>query len=489
MRKDIQTFLEGHRQKKPVSFHMPGHKGMEIFEENGYGSRLKHLADWDITEIRGADNLFQPESIIAATMEKYRVLYGAKKTYLLINGSSAGIIASLLYAAGQKENSSIIVARNSHKSVYNALRLSGTRPVYVYPKMVQEYGVQGEITAGDVAEAMDKNPDACAVILPSPNYYGICSDISSIADAAHSRGKMLIVDQAHGAHLKFFSGRAQAGQELSFPPAAEDQGADMVINSTHKTLASFTQTAVLNVCSDSIDLADLEDRLQMIQSTSPSYPLMATLDMNADLLRDKGEALIGRWAENIKWFYEEASGIKGLGLMNVRGMDPTKINIDMSECGFNGDELEDWLMDRNIFPELVSGNIVMCMSGIGNKREDYIRLIDVLKEAASSSAKKTDMLSGPADTTHTTAEKPALDYSFTILEQVPVPARRKKAKLSEAAGKVCAGLLIPYPPGIPIACPGEILTQEVIERIEEARAAGRKVIGVSPEMEVLVGTY
>ena len=334
---------------------MPGHKGMEIFEENGCAEELKNIADWDITEISGADNLFQPESIIARTMEKYRQLYGVKKSYLLINGSSAGIIAAVMAALGHGGQGSLILARNSHKSVYNSLRLAGARPVYVYPQMISGYGIQGRITAEAVAEAMDREPQGKAVILPSPNYYGICSDISAIADVVHRRGKVLIVDQAHGAHLKFFrgchAGSTGPGKDEHicrdiFPPAAEDQGADIVINSTHKTLASFTQTAVLNVCSGRVDTADLEDCLQMIESTSPSYPLMATLDMNADLLLKNGPALFERWAENIRWFYEKAQDIKGLRLMKADGLDPTKINLDMSYWGFDGERLEKFLIQK-----------------------------------------------------------------------------------------------------------------------------------------------
>ncbi|MFR9192781.1 MAG: aminotransferase class I/II-fold pyridoxal phosphate-dependent enzyme [Anaerovoracaceae bacterium] len=509
MKEDIRTFLERHRAAKPVSFHMPGHKGMEIFEENGCAEELKNIADWDITEISGADNLFQPESIIARTMEKYRQLYGVKKSYLLINGSSAGIIAAVMAALGHGGQGSLILARNSHKSVYNSLRLAGARPVYVYPQMISGYGIQGRITAEAVAEAMDREPQGKAVILPSPNYYGICSDISAIADVVHRRGKVLIVDQAHGAHLKFFrgchAGSAGPGKDEHicrdiFPPAAEDQGADIVINSTHKTLASFTQTAVLNVCSDRVDTADLEDCLQMIESTSPSYPLMATLDMNADLLLKNGPALFERWAENIRWFYEKAQDIKGLRLMRADGLDPTKINLDMSYWGFDGERLEKFLIQKGIYPELVSGNIVMCMSGIGNKREDYEKLAGALEQAAQaadgqgraaaddgSGRRRSDFGSGWPGVQTKEKDTEISDYSFDILVQAGIPVKRRSVKLSEAEGMVCAGLLIPYPPGIPIACPGEILTRQVIDRIMAARRAGRKVIGVSPEMEILVG--
>ena len=181
---------------------MPGHKGSRIFRENGYGSFLDHIMDCDITEIPGADNLFQPETIIKETMEKYCRLYDVKKTYLLINGSSTGLIASILAAV--PNSTKLSLARNCHKSIFNALALGNIQPVYAYPEMVEEYGILGAVSAEEIAERMDENPEAEAVVIPSPNYYGICSDIQAIAEEVHRRGKILIVDQAHGAHLKFF---------------------------------------------------------------------------------------------------------------------------------------------------------------------------------------------------------------------------------------------------------------------------------------------
>ena len=474
MEKDLRNFLERHRASDPVSFHMPGHKGMALFEENGLGGFIKDLAGYDITEIAGADNLFQPETVIARVMEKYRGLYGTKKSYLLINGSSAGIIASVMTAL--PEGGRLIMARNSHKSAYNALRLVRGEPVYVYPGMIPEYGIQGAIDPGEIALALDENPDAKAVILPSPNYYGVCSDISAVAEEVHRRGGILIVDQAHGAHLKFF------GPDYGLPGAAEDMGADIVINSTHKTLASFTQTAVLNVCSDRVDTEDLEDRLQMIESTSPSYPLMATLDINAGLLIEKGRELIGRWAEDISYFYDEAKSIKGLRVMDTEGLDRTKINLDMSGRGFDGDALENFLMERGIYPELVSGNIVMCMSGIGNRRGDYERLLEALREASELTAGAPGK--GPSEDISDSARG---DYSGERLEKTAIPQSRERIPLRMAEGRVCASLIIPYPPGIPIACPGEILTAGAVEKIFAARSSGRKVIGVSEDLKITVG--
>ena len=465
----IKDFLLEHAGLEPVSFHMPGHKGSAIYRENGYGDFLDNVMDCDITEIPGADNLFQTESIIAETMEEYRKLYNVKKSYLLVNGSSSGLIAAILASVGQ--GSKLIMARNCHKSIFNALGLADIRPVYAYPEVLEEYGVLGGITAAEIERCLAESPDAEAVIVPSPNYYGITSDISQIADVVHAAGKILIVDQAHGAHLKFFSKYGVSG----FPKAAEDQGADLVINSIHKTLASWTQSALLNVCSDRVDLLTLEDKLQTIESSSPSYPMMASLDINADLLTEKGESLMRNWAENLDWFYSEVKKIPGVIVMEDDSLDHTKINIDMSAYGIDGNQVEELLMEEGIFLELVTGNIIMCMSGIGNKRSDYERLLASLKEIAETHklCHEEKMQQPPALTIK-------LDYAGVPRSKVIVP-------IDEAAGRVCASSLIPYPPGVPIACPGEVITQEVIDFVKARRAADEKVIGITGDGKVQVG--
>lgn len=480
LNKAITTFLTEHADRNPVSFHMPGHKGSRIYRENGYGDFLDKIMDCDITEIPGADNLFQTEGIIAETMKRYEKLYGVKKSYLLVNGSSGGLIAAIL--ACVRPGGKLIMARNSHKSIFNALGLASIEPVYAYPEEAEGCGILGEITAEEVARCIDENPEAEAVILPSPNYYGICSDIKAIAEEVHKRGKVLIVDQAHGAHLKFFGKYGGAGAALcgAFPESAEEQGADIVINSIHKTLASFTQSALLNLCSDRVNPFLLEDKLQTIESSSPSYPMMATLDINADLLENCGERLIRRWANNLDYFYADACKIPGLSVLMPKNLDRTKLNIDMSAYGINGNQLEEMLMERDIFIELVTGNIVMCMTGIGNTRRDYERLLEALSEIAAQQR-------GTAEKRGEFKKAEQPQVLTRILEQRAVPVEKVFVPLKEAAGRVCASSIIPYPPGIPIVCPGEVIDEDVLEYIRERREAGEKVIGLTAEGTVCVG--
>ena len=506
----LTDFLLTHAGEDPASFHMPGHKGRGIYQKYGYGPFLDRLMDCDITEIPGADNLFQAEEVIAQTMERYRRLYGVKRSYLLVNGSSGGLIAAIL--ASVPRGGKLVMARNCHKSIFNALSLGDVTPVYAYPEQIEAYGILGAVSAAEVAQRLDENPDAAAVIIPSPNYYGICSNVAAIAEVVHQRGKVLIVDQAHGAHLKFFSkympGGLDSGAGLCFPPAAEEQGADLVIGSIHKTLASFTQTALLNVCSDRVDLYDLEDRLQAIESSSPSYPLMASLDINADLLERHGQTLVGDWAENLAWFYGAApQAVPGLKVMLHPALDPTKLNLDMSAYGLNGNELEERLMKRGVFIELVTGNLVMAMTGIGNSRRDYERLLAALQEiAAEQTAAQAEIVAEQTATQKKREGKPAADLQEPAKNQpagpdVPVqpaavtrtlvlkeiPVRKERIPLSQAAGRICGSSVIPYPPGIPIVCPGEVFDSDVIEYIKARRAAGEKVIGLDDLGRVVVG--
>ena len=465
----IINFLTNHADKKTVSFHMPGHKGSAIYRKYGYTEFLDKMMDCDITEIIGADNLFQTEGILKSAQEEYAKLYGVKRAYMLVNGTSGGVIAAIM--ASVPKGGKLVMARNSHKAIYNALLLADIQPVYAYPEMIEEYGISGEITADEITRCLDENPDASAVILPSPNYYGICSDIKKIAEIVHSRGKILIVDQAHGAHLKFFSDCGFT----DMPKSAEEQGADVAVNSIHKTLASFTQSAALTFNSDTLDHYVLEDKLQMIQSTSPSYILMGSLDINADIIKNHKEEAFSAWHDALVYFYDEAKKIEGLEVIRNEKLDFTKINLDMSAYGLSGSELEHLLMEKGIYAELTTGNILMCMTGIGNTKEHMERLLEALKEIAESRPKVEGKKQTP----------PAvLEARF---ELCAVPSKKERVPLENGAGRICASSIIPYPPGIPFICPGERITEEVITYIKALREAGEKVIGVNAEGEIIVG--
>lgn len=463
-------FLMEHAEKNTVSFHMPGHKGSNIFRKYGFGEYLDRIVDCDITEIPGADNLFQAEGIIKDVQDRYAALYDAKDSYLQINGSSGGIIAAIL--ASVKPGQKLILARNCHKSVFNAITLGGIVPVYAQPEFVGEYGISGEMTVSEIRRCLDENPDAAAVIITSPNYYGICSDIEGIAEEVHSRGKILIVDQAHGAHLKVFE---KYGYGEDMPKSAEESNADIIIESIHKTLASITQSAILNLNSDRVDSFELKDKLQMIESSSPSYIMMGFLEMNLDILENYGREAIGEWKEYLDIFRKELSTIPGLKIIDRENMDHTKVNLDMSAYGMDGAAFEKKLMEYGIYPELHAGNLVMLMTGIGNTEDDYKWTVDSIRRIAE----EYKPIEGSEEISKHRMPKAG--------RFIGIPREKKMIPIDKAIGRVCAGSITPYPPGIPCVCPGEEITEEMVSYIENLRADGEKVIGIDDQGRVPVG--
>ncbi|HYE69457.1 MAG TPA: aminotransferase class V-fold PLP-dependent enzyme [Anaerovoracaceae bacterium] len=467
----IHDFITAHLEKDAVSFHMPGHKGSHLYRRFGYHEFLNRIMDYDITEIPGADNLFQAEGIIKGVQDHYARLYHCKKSYLLINGTSGGNIAAVL--ASVSRGKQLIMARNCHKSVFNALTLGGIRPVYAYPEMIEEFGISGAVSPVEIERLINENPDAEAILITSPNYYGVCSDIKAIAEIAHQYGKVLIVDEAHGAHLHFCD---------VLPPSAIRSGADLVINSTHKTLASFTQSATLHYNTDLVDQYLLEDKLQCIQSTSPSYLLMTSLDISAQILEKHRHELMEEWVQNLNVFYDRISKIPGVRTMGkMEGLDWTKINLSMSELGITGSQLEKILLeDYSIYIELFTGDLIMAMTGIGNTKNDYDRFANALEDI-SRKTRASSLTLNKAERKAVPLIPPKQAVMFEI------PAVKTRVKLSESEGMICGSSIIPYPPGIPLICPGERIEADAIAYIQAMRDMGEKVIGINEFGEVIVG--
>lgn len=467
----IYDFITDYLERDTVSFHMPGHKGSHLYRRFGYHKFLERMMDYDITEIAGADNLFQTEGVIKGVQDHYAKLYQCKKSYILINGTSGGNIAAIL--ASVTKGRQLIMARNCHKSVFNALTLGGIRPVYAYPEMIEEFGISGAVAPEEIERLIKENPEAEAVMITSPNYYGVCSDIRSIAEIAHKYGKVLIVDEAHGAHLHFSD---------ALPPSAIRSGADLVINSTHKTLASLTQSAALHYNTDLVDQYILEDKLQCIQSTSPSYILMTSMDISAKILEQHGKELMEEWIGNLTAFYDRIARIPGVRTMGkMQGLDWTKINLSMSELGITGARLDKLLLeDYNIYIELFTGDWIMAMTGIGNTKEDYGRFANALEDI-SKRTRESGLSVGRTEHKAGALTPPKQAEMFEI------PTVKKRVKLSDSEGMICAGSIIPYPPGIPLICPGERIEADAIAYVQAMREMGEKVIGVNEFGEVIVG--
>ena len=498
--KTIADFLKDNAGKDIVSFHMPGHKGRSaLYDAAGYGELLRNAAAWDITEIPGADSLFCPRGALRDVMDNYAELYGVRHTELLVNGSSAGLMAAVISSV--PVGGRLILGRNSHHSVFSALRLGGINPVYVRPETDPQSGLAAGISPYELEAACDAHPDASAVLITSPNYCGVMSDISVLADIAHEHGMLLIADQAHGAHLRFFDMYAEAARsEGAYIPhprhAAESLGADIVVSSTHKTLLSFTGSGILNICTDTVDIDDVSEKLRMLQTTSPSYLLMASLDINEKIMRAGWRDLIKNWSECLSGFCRAASRIDGLTIFAGSGAeasaaqdrdvfplyryregpDPTKINISMARLGLSGERLDKELLSRGIVSEMVHGEYVLLLTGIGNTREDYDRLLAALRDIAGCYGICAEVSRAPRS------------FEDIVLETADLPMESELVPLYEADGRVLYEPIVSYPPGSPVACPGEILNMEVISRISRMLAAGDAVTGVDEEGMIKVGT-
>lgn len=395
MKQDLAAFLAAHREEEKASFHMPGHKGMAFFARLGYGDHMQDLPDMDVTEIPGADDLRHADGYIRKIADDYSEFYGSRRSFISVNGSSALIMAAIMSAVKEGR---LIAAANSHISVVNGAKLSGADVVFLEPSLfsLDAVSVPGQMESGksgisreDAAAFMDRYEDAVAVIIPSPDYLGVVSDVSGIAEEAHKRGMILIVDQAHGAHLMMFSRAGLCGESGGMPVPAEELGADIVIDSTHKTTASFTQSAVANIFGDKVDTESFEEALLTLESTSPSYILMDSLALNAEIMKERGEELALSWKSDLDFFYDRVRDIKGVSVLTgdeVRacgaGFDRTKLVIDFSKAGISGKEAEEKLMKRGVFPEFSSGSVVLCMTGIGNVRADYELLLQALMDIA-----------------------------------------------------------------------------------------------------------
>lgn len=286
---DLLEKLQEYRAEDMYPFHMPGHKRKPLPFPNPYSI--------DITEIDGFDNLHHAEGILKEAQERAADLYGSKECFYLVNGSTCGLLAAI--CAATKKRDKVLVARNCHKAVYHALYLNELQAEYIYP-VITKSGIQGQIEPEQVKKALLLNPDIAAVILTSPTYEGVVSDINAIAGIAHERGIPLIVDEAHGAHLGFGAG---------FPENAVRQGADAVIMSLHKTLPSFTQTALLHLCSERIDKDAVKMYLGMFETSSPSYLFMAGMDSCIRVVKEQGNILFSDYRKLLDDFYREVADL------------------------------------------------------------------------------------------------------------------------------------------------------------------------------------
>ncbi len=439
--------LHNYGQSDFYPYHMPGHK------RNSLGQMPDSLLKIDITEIDGFDNLHQPEGILEDLQKQAAKLYGADETFYLVNGSTCGILSAA--SAALPEGGHLLMARGCHKSTYHAAYLRKLKITYLYPEQVDGFDFQEAVTAKQVKQALDENPDIGAVLIVSPTYEGRIADVAMIAEVVHEKGIPLIVDEAHGAHLGFAQGFAQNSCR---------QGADLVIHSVHKTLPAMTQTALLHVNGELIDRQRLKRFLHIYQTSSPSYVLMASISDAMKIVREQGMELFDIFYQRYLKMCEELKQCRHLRFVSTDDIascrqDVGKLVISTQTTEVSGQWLYDTLREKyHLQCEMAASSYCLAMFTVADPKEAYLRITEALLEIDKTLTTRADY------ETITVTEKlsqPIIRYTLTEgWEQ-----EHELTEMLEAIGRPVADFINLYPPGIPLLVPGEVLTRDLYEKI------------------------
>ncbi len=455
----LQTF----RQMRVVPFDVPGHK---------HGRGNPELVDFlgekcvsvDVNSMKPLDNLCHPISVIHRAEKLAAEAFGAAHAFLMVGGTTSSVQSMILSTC--KRGDKIILPRNVHRSVINALVLCGAVPVYVNPEVDQRLGISLGMQREQVAKAIESNPDAVAVFVNNPTYYGICSDIKAIVKMAHDAGMYCLADEAHGTHFYF-------GDNM--PVTAMEAGADMAAVSMHKSGGSLTQSSLLLV-GENMNVGHVRQIINLTQTTSGSYLLMSSLDIGRRNLALRGKEVFEKVIKMAEYAREEINEIGGyyaFGKELVNGnsiydFDPTKLSVHTRDIGLAGIEVYDILRDEyDIQIEFGDiGNILAYLS-IGDRPQELERLVSALAEIQRRYHKDTTGL----------LSQEYIDPEVVLSPQEAFYANKKSVPIGDSVGKVCSEFVMCYPPGIPILAPGERITQAILDYIEYAKVKGCSMTG------------
>lgn len=447
-------------------FHMPGHK------RQVHSPYLRNPYEVDITEITDFDNLHHAEGIIKENQELAASLYHADKSWFLINGSTAGILAAV--SACTLRGGKLLMARNCHKAVYHAAYLRGLKTAYLYPSYEPFCGLNGGILPEDVEKSLLENKDTEAVVITSPSYDGIVSDIAKIAQIVHRYGIPLIVDEAHGAHFAFHQ---------YFPVSALDLGADIVIHSLHKTLPAMTQTALLHKKSSLVSTGKLEEFLGIYETSSPSYVLMGGISYCLRFLKEQSTEQFELFSMRVKNARKQLCAMKILHLVDfdfkvqkdIFDMDLSKFVISTVNAPINGPQLHDILRTKyHLEMEMEAEQYVLALTSVMDSQEGFDRLVRALLEIDESLWRKGQQIHKyvfeASKHTAKNQQKCAIWQAVEgIWETVP---------LKESKGRVSAEYAYLYPPGIPFLVPGEVISEKFLIQAEHLRTQGMYLQGM-----------
>lgn len=435
--------LKAYAESGVYPFHMPGHKRQRI------DSLLPY--EIDLTEIEGFDYLHNPQGCIRDLEQKAARLFHAKRAFLLVNGTTGGLLSAI--RAMTLPDDTVIIARNCHKSVYNAVELCGLNPAYLLPKRIEGTEISGSVRPSDLERLFREHPTATLAVITSPTYEGVCSDITALAEICHRHGARLLVDEAHGAHFPFDS---------AFPKPAIDCGADVAVVSLHKTLPSPTQTALL-LTNDSVLEPELQKQLAVFESSSPSYLLMSGMEACLDYVENHSFI---EYLSLLNCFLAETKPLQNLRVLSCGkeqafDYDIGKLVITTYRCNLTGRQLADILRtEYAIETEMSGANYVIAMTSVCDTKGGFDRLAFALKEIDSLAQYSEKELSASVTTVPHRYCNP---YNARLLKKTTVP-------FEKAADRVSLEYIFAYPPGIPLLVPGEIVSENVIETVHKMRS-------------------
>lgn len=457
-----------------VQFHVPGHKqgkGLPEFMEF-VGQNTLAI---DLTCLPDLDNICNSVSTIKHAQQLAAEAYKADHSYFLVNGTTYGIQAMIMAVC--EPGDKIIIPRNAHKSAVGGLILSGAQPIYIEPQIHPDFGISMGITAEAVEEALSQHPDAKAVFVVYPTYYGTACDLKAIVEVSHARNVPVVVDEAHGAHLAFHD---------ALPVSAIECGADISASSTHKLAGSMTQSSILLLREGLVNPQKVKAVLNLTQTTSPSYVLMASLDIARKQMALKGKELLDRTLKLTSYARKELAETPGLELLdeNVIGkfgcvaFDPTKITVNVLGLGLSGYEMERILRDQyRLQVELADLYNVIFLVTIGDDMESINYLIETVKKIAASCSlgkvvKYCPKLPGIPELVVSPREAFYSDIKFVPFQ--------------DAEGEICAEMIMAYPPGIPLVLPGERISRDIIDYVEVLKKENAELQGTEdPEINFI----
>ena len=465
MSKDLYDKLKEYSKSDFYPFHMPGHKRNVNLIKEQYG------IDIDITEIDGFDMLYEADDVLKDAMERAKKFWGTEKTYLLVNGSTVGILTAMHSCLTQGDR--IIIGRNCHKAVYNASELLKLNNTYLYPKYIPKYGINGGYSAKELENLFEKNSNIKAVVITSPTYDGIVSDIKTLADITHKNGAVLIVDEAHGAHF---------GISDKFPKPAYDMGADLVIESMHKTLPTFTQTALLHLSKEGkkrVDEKKIKHFWSIFQTSSPSYVFMANMDKCISFLDKNGNEIYEKFSNDIEEFRKKCDklhnihipGKELIGTNDVFDVDLSKLIINSN---MGGKPMNDILRKKfHLEMEMEAAKYVLAITTFCDNKEGFDRLYKALDYIDAQIKKNTNK----------SEIKKIKNTNFELVRNIQemsisnaVNSNTKLVDIENAINKVSAEYLYLYPPGIPLIVPGEVVNVKLVEQIKEYKNRNYEIV-------------